>query len=627
MAPNKLVAYEQSDDGSEHQQVFKGRNNETDGAGDASQPKAAAEGGKATKPEEAKIEPDVPHPDKYKELIESEAKRLPKIDIETWGSSARKYAWDEEYGDIAPRDVELEEELFKNTTRPEIGDHMDTLKTFKVDTEGNHELPPVYEFSDLNLHPTMKENLELAKYKYPTPIQCWTIPAVNQGKDVVSIAQTGSGKTGAYLIPVVSKLMGKADKLCKPKPNPHNFDPKADAIQSEPLVLILCPTRELAIQIFEEARRMTYRSKLRPSVVYGGAPRGTQLADLQMGCDVLIGTPGRLRDILENFPRCLSLRRLKYTIIDEADELMGSNSFSDALTYILETAATNMNDDHQYMMFSATFAKDIRDTVAKYLTDDHIKIKVGRIGSTHSNIHQVVTWVDETRKDEALLSLLKSLKPARVLIFANTQHQVDRIDRLLYDHKQPCTAMSSSMSQRDRETSLTLFKNGQLPIMTTTSVAGRGLDVGKIMHIINYDLPSKMHGGIDEYIHRIGRTARIGNMGQATSFFNERNDDIAPDLAKVMLEASHLLPESLKQYAPEDGVLRWDEDAEEEGGSTGDLPGSGSGGGWAADPNEGMGQGGWANATDTASNNGAWGNDGTNDNSADGAAVQPVSSW
>jgi ATP-dependent RNA helicase DDX3X len=156
----------------------------------------------------------------------------------------------------------------------------------------------------------MLETLQLMHYGAPTPIQAYCIPAVLSGTDVVASAQTGSGKTGAYMIPIISKLMGKAKKLCAKRPDPSTFNPKTDRVRAEPLALIVAPTRELVCQIFDEARRLCYRTMLRPCVAYGGGPMGLQRAELEKGCDILIATPGRLTDFMDK-PSLLSLNRLK----------------------------------------------------------------------------------------------------------------------------------------------------------------------------------------------------------------------------------------------------------------------------------------------------------------------------
>ena len=223
----------------------------------------------------------------------------------------------------------------------------------------------------------------------PYANQAYCIPAIMQNRDVIAVAQTGSGKTAAFLIPVLSKLMGKAKKLCAARPNPsEDFDAKINAVRAEPLVLIIVPTRELAVQIFDDARRLCYRSMLRPCVVYGGGPAGEQMMELQRGCDILIGTPGRLIDFSRR-ANLLSLRRIRYTIIDEADELI-SDDWAVEMKAIMVGGDNNEDVDHRYMLFSATFPKGARQLAKEYLDDNHIRIRVGRIGSTHRNIQQNV---------------------------------------------------------------------------------------------------------------------------------------------------------------------------------------------------------------------------------------------
>jgi ATP-dependent RNA helicase DDX3X len=169
-------------------------------------------------------------------------------------------------------------------------------------------------FEDAAIHPIILENIKLCQYPHPTPIQAYCIPAVLSGHDIVACAQTGSGKTAAYLIPVLSQLAGKIKKLAAPRPNPTTFNPTTDRVRAEPLVLIIAPTRELATQIFDETRRLCYRTMFRPCVAYGGGPRGMQQQELQKGCDILIATPGRLKDFMDR-PKVLSLNRVKYVLL------------------------------------------------------------------------------------------------------------------------------------------------------------------------------------------------------------------------------------------------------------------------------------------------------------------------
>ncbi|KAH1627621.1 hypothetical protein KXX21_001688 [Aspergillus fumigatus] len=484
-------------------------------------------------------------------------------EIPEWAAKAAKYEWNDEFGDVGPPNKELEDMLFRNEFINRAGLKIGNLQKIDVIAESRERPHPVKNFDDAGLHPIMRENIRLCNYEVPTPIQAYAIPAVLTGHDLIAIAQTGSGKTAAFLIPVLSQLMGKAKKLAAPRPNLANgFDPSVDAVRAEPLVLIVAPTRELSIQIFDEARRLCYRSMLRPCVVYGGAPVREQREELQKGCDILIGTPGRLLDFMDK-PHVLSLRRVKYTIIDEADELLLSDWESD-FTRIMSGGDVNEDADHRYMMFSATFNRECRRLARKFLAEDHVRIRIGRPGSTHINVDQTIIYAEDHLKKQCLYDLLLAMPPSRTLIFVNTKIQADFLDDFLYNMGLPSTSIHSDRTQREREDALRSFRSARCPIMVATGVSARGLDIKNVMHVVNFDLPSAAHGGITEYIHRIGRTARIGNEGLATSFYNDKNSDIAPDLVKILIETGQKVPDFLESYKPADDVVKFDDDTDDE---------------------------------------------------------------
>jgi len=245
-------------------------------------------------------------------------------EFDKWESNAQVYEWDGEEGDLGPEFPELELELFGDPKLRGTTAGIDFSKIVEIELfqEGPVRINPVQQFEHAGLHPAMAHNVELAGYRKPTPIQMYCLPAIKQGYDVIGIAQTGSGKTAAYLVPMIDKLMGKAKKLAAPRPNPATFQPGVDrAVRAEPLVVVICPARELAVQIFNEARKFCYRSMLRPCVVYGGGPLRAQLDQLAKGCDILIATPGRLVDVIHR-PEVLTFRRVRYMVIDEADEML-----------------------------------------------------------------------------------------------------------------------------------------------------------------------------------------------------------------------------------------------------------------------------------------------------------------
>ncbi|CAI7566357.1 unnamed protein product [Penicillium crustosum] len=484
-------------------------------------------------------------------------------DHRDWAGIAVRYEWKDEYGDVGPAVPELEQQLFRGELIARPGAKLDELNSYKVNIESPNEIKAVTEWANFGLHPVMLENIRLCGYEQPTAVQSYAIPAVLANLDLIAVAQTGSGKTGAFLIPILSKLMGKARKLAAPRPNiAERFNPREDAVRAEPLVLIVCPTRELATQIFDESRRLCYRSMLRPCVAYGGAPTGLQREELQKGCDILIATPGRLLDFMKQ-THVLSLRRVRYTVIDEADEMLDSD-WEEEFKNIMSGGDVNEDDDHRYLMFSATFNKEFRSLAKKYLSQDHVRLRVGRAGSSHHNVVQDIVWVDRDKKMRAIYDLLISMPPVRTLVFVNSKEQVDFVDDYLYNSGMPTTSIHSGRTQREREDAMRALRSAKCPVMIATGVSARGLDVINVLHVVNYDLPSAAHGGITEYIHRIGRTARIGNEGIATSFFNERDEDLAPDLVKILIECKQEVPEFLEAYRPEGDVLEFDDDSDKE---------------------------------------------------------------
>ena len=243
-----------------------------------------------------------------------------------WASNAARYEWKDEYGEVGPEIPELEEQLFRSEFLNRKGIKFDQLVTsvvalkvltrcslmsIKVTQETSERAEPISDFRHAGLHPMLVKNIALCNYTDPTPIQAYTIPNVLQGKDIIATAQTGSGKTAAFLIPCISKLMGKVKKLAAPRPNLANgFNEDTDRVRAEPLILVVAPTRELCCQIFDEARRLCYRSMLRPCVAYGGGPVRDQRIELAKGCDVLVATPGRLLDFMSK-PHVLSLSRVR----------------------------------------------------------------------------------------------------------------------------------------------------------------------------------------------------------------------------------------------------------------------------------------------------------------------------
>ncbi|KAI1203471.1 P-loop containing nucleoside triphosphate hydrolase protein [Nemania serpens] len=527
----------------------------------------------------------------------------------SWEGNARVYEWDGEEGDIGPEHPQLEFDLFGDPgTRDPQGIDFRKIEQIHVTQEGLERIQPISSFQNAGLHPAMLRNVELCGYKTPTPIQRYCIPAIKMGFDLLAIAQTGSGKTAAYLIPILNHLMGKAKKLAAYRPSPQDAD-KGMRVRAEPLVVIVVPSRELAVQIFNEARKFCYRTMLRPCVVYGGGPLRAQIENVQRGCDVLIGSPGRLIDLMERGD-VLSFRKVKYMVIDEADEMLHTD-WEEEFTKILG-GGEQEEGNVKYMLFSATFPTAIRKLAKTHLAENYVRIRVGRIGSTHENIKQDIIFVEPSMKKTALFDLIASLEPARTIIFVNSKRTADELDDFLFNKELPCTSMHADRTQREREDAMRAFRKGTTPLFITTGVTARGIDVRNVMHVINYDLPSMEHGGIQEYIHRIGRTGRIGHHGLATSFYTERDEPIAKLLTMTLMETGQVIPDFLAQYKPEDAdisKLKFEYDTDEEDpGENGDAWGAGGDVGASNGNNDGDGDAnGDANGWEAPTNGGSGG--------------------
>ncbi|KAI1408076.1 P-loop containing nucleoside triphosphate hydrolase protein [Hypoxylon sp. FL1857] len=513
-----------------------------------------------------------------------------------WGGNGVVYEWKGDEGDVGPENKNLEIQLFGHPDeRYGAGVDISKITEITVSQEGEKRIIPVFEFEDAGLHPIMLKNIEMAGYSKPTPIQKYCIPAIQMGYDLIAIAQTGSGKTAAYLIPILNHLMGKAKKLAAPRPSPQEFENKtAEFVRAEPLVLVVCPTRELAVQIFDVARKFCYRTMLRPCVIYGGGPLREQLQQIGRGCDLLIATPGRLLDVMER-THLLTLRRLRYMVIDEADEMLDLDWQEDFEKIF--TGGEHEEADVKYMLFSATFPKAVRKLAKEHLAMNHLLVRVGRIGSTHANIKQDVVYVRQELKKEALIDLLYSMEPGRTIIFVNNKRMADELDDFLFHKNMPCTSIHSDRTQREREDAMRAFRFGKTPLLVATGVSARGIDVHNVAHVINYDLPSADHGGIREYIHRIGRTGRIGHTGAATSFYTDRDESLAEDLTKTLMETKQAVPDFLQPFIPQGVdpstfVFEDDGSDDEDGGDAWDANDpetADSGNGWGAGEANGHG--------------------------------------
>ncbi|XP_054830166.1 ATP-dependent RNA helicase DDX3X isoform X4 [Eublepharis macularius] len=452
-----------------------------------------------------------------------------------------------------PPSERTEQELFSGGN---TGINFEKYDDIPVEATGSSCPPHIESFSDVDMGEIIMGNIELTRYTRPTPVQKYAIPIIKEKRDLMACAQTGSGKTAAFLLPILSQIYtdGPGDALRAMKENGRYGRRK-----QYPISLVLAPTRELAVQIYEEARKFAYRSKVRPCVVYGGADIGQQIRDLERGCHLLVATPGRLVDMMERGK--IGLDFCKYLVLDEADRMLDMG-FEPQIRRIVEQDTMPPKGARQTMMFSATFPKEIQ-MLARDFLEEYIFLAVGRVGSTSENITQKVVWVEESDKRSFLLDLLNATgkdclgefqhnsngsgKDSLTLVFVETKKGADSLEDFLYHEGYACTSIHGDRSQRDREEALHQFRSGRSPILVATAVAARGLDISNVKHVINFDLPSD----IEEYVHRIGRTGRVGNLGLATSFFNERNINITKDLLDLLVEAKQEVPSWLENMAYE----------------------------------------------------------------------------
>ncbi len=345
-------------------------------------------------------------------------------------------------------------------------------------------------FHDLGLSRPLLDALAAKNYSQATPIQHQAIPTVLTGRDLLGIAQTGTGKTAAFMLPSL-------DRLAADRPYLH---------PGQIRMLVLAPTRELASQIATSAKAYGRFMKLSVGVIFGGVSNHKSVREVSRGLDVLVATPGRLLDLVDQ--RALSLRDLEILVLDEADQMLDLG-FIHALKRIVALVPKK----RQTLFFSATMPKAIKELADKYLTDP-AEVSVTPVASTVEKIEQRLTFVNQPEKTALLIQLLRSEPVERALVFSRTKHGADKIVRLLEAAGHPASAIHGNKSQPQRERALAGFRSGEVKVLVATDIAARGIDIPGVSHVINYDLPDVP----EQYVHRIGRTARAGADGVAIAF-------------------------------------------------------------------------------------------------------------
>ena len=362
-------------------------------------------------------------------------------------------------------------------------------------------------FSDLNLVPHIQKALKLEKYHTMTPIQEKAIPSILAGRDLLGCAQTGTGKTAAFAVPMLQILSHE-----------KNTARSANHIRA----LILAPTRELAIQIGESFEAYGLFLNLKTLVIYGGVSQNTQTAALHKGVDILVATPGRLLDLMGQ--GYVGIHNVEMFVLDEADRMLDMGMVHDVKRIIAQ-----MPKRRQNMMFSATMPQGVSQLVNDILVDP-VAIDVKPSAQSAKSIKQVVYYVDEVDKSALLLHLLKNKAIVSLLLFTRTKARADRVTKALVKAGIKAVAIHGDKSQLSRQAALNGFKNGQYRVLVATDVAARGIDVDNLSHVINYDIPNIS----ETYIHRIGRTGRAGMTGIAISFCTNQEKPFLKDIEKLI---------------------------------------------------------------------------------------------
>jgi ATP-dependent RNA helicase RhlE len=362
------------------------------------------------------------------------------------------------------------------------------------------------DFDGLGLAPALLKALAAGGYTSPTPIQIQAIPHVLAGRDLLGIAQTGTGKTAAFAVPILQRL---AANRRAPAPNGCR-------------VLILAPTRELASQIAESVRRYGANLGVRVALMFGGVPKGKQARAMAPGVDVLVACPGRLLDHMAD--RAVRLDQTEVLVLDEADHMLDLGF----IVPIRKIVAT-MKRDRQTLLFSATMPGEIAK-LSKDMLRDPVSVSVAPVATTAEKVEQKVIFVAASDKRAKLTQVLRDRAVTRSLVFTRTKHGADKVVKHLEESGLPAAAIHGNKSQGQRERALASFRDGTTPILVATDIAARGIDVDGVSHVINFDLPNVP----ESYVHRIGRTARAGKSGIAISFCDASERPFLRDIEKLI---------------------------------------------------------------------------------------------
>uniref|UniRef100_A0A803T286 DNA polymerase subunit gamma-2 n=1 Tax=Anolis carolinensis TaxID=28377 RepID=A0A803T286_ANOCA len=399
----------------------------------------------------------------------------------------------------------------------------------EITVKGHNCPKPVMNFYEANFPANVMEVIQRQNFTDPTAIQAQGWPVALSGLDMVGVAQTGSGKTLSYLLPAIVHI------------NHQPFLERGDG----PICLVLAPTRELAQQVQQVAAEYGRACRLKSTCIYGGAPKGPQIRDLERGVEICIATPGRLIDFLEAGKT--NLRRCTYLVLDEADRMLDMG-FEPQIRKIVD----QIRPDRQTLMWSATWPKEVRQLAEDFLKE-YVHINIGALElSANHNILQIVDVCHDVEKDDKLIRLMEEImseKENKTIVFVETKRRCDDLTRKMRRDGWPAMGIHGDKSQQERDWVLNEFKHGKAPILIATDVASRGLDVEDVKFVINYDYPNSS----EDYIHRIGRTARSTKTGTAYTFFTPNNIKQVSDLISVLREANQAINPKLLQLVEDRG--------------------------------------------------------------------------
>jgi ATP-dependent RNA helicase RhlE len=364
-------------------------------------------------------------------------------------------------------------------------------------------------FADFGLAPEILQALDEQGYLHPTPIQAEAIPIVLKGRDVMGAAQTGTGKTAGFSLPIIQLLLAHASTSMSPARHPVR-------------ALILTPTRELADQVAENVKAYSRHTPLRSTVVFGGMDMAPQTVALRAGVEIVIATPGRLLDHVQQ--KTVNLSQTQILVMDEADRMLDMGFLPD-----LQRIINLLPKQRQNLMFSATFSTEIKKLAGSFLNDP-VTIEVARSNATADRVTQVVYKIDEDSKRDAVSHLIRGRDLKQVLVFSNTKIGASRLARQLEQEGVKASAIHGDKSQSERMAALEAFKSGAIDVLVATDVAARGLDISDLPCVINFDLPYNA----EDYVHRIGRTGRAGASGDAISLYSDKDERLLVDIEKMI---------------------------------------------------------------------------------------------